>query len=104
MTNELALRRYCDAGAHKTFLLQLPDPLRIVDVVPVVAVAVGAVDATRELEGFLRTHHANLQGEILGRGGGFHGPAVFVFREVIPDVGVREVLEELDPVTAPAEV
>src|SRR5829696_5924754 len=104
MPHELALRRYRDAGAHETLLLQLPDLLGVVDVVPVVAVAVGAVDAARELEGFLGTHHAVLQGHILGRGDGFYGPAVLVLREMIPDVDVRKMLEELDPVAMPAEV
>src|SRR5215211_8968020 len=52
MPNELALRRYRDAGDHETLLLKLPDPVRIVDVVPVVSVPIGAVDAARKLEGF----------------------------------------------------
>jgi hypothetical protein len=38
------------------------------------------------------------------RSGGFHGSAVLVLREVIPNVGMREVLEELDSVAASAEV
>src|ERR671920_694634 len=50
MPHELALRSYCDTGDHKTLFLKLPDPVRIVDVVPVVAVPIGAVDAARKLE------------------------------------------------------
>src|SRR5215207_3813377 len=50
MPHELALRCYRDAGDHKTLLLKLPDPVRIVDVVPVVAVPIGAVDAARKLK------------------------------------------------------
>src|SRR5918994_1588856 len=79
MPHDLALRRYRDAGDHKALLLKLPDPLGIVDVVPVVAVPVGSVDAARKLEGFLGAHHANLQRDILLRGGGFYGSAVLVF-------------------------
>jgi hypothetical protein len=79
MPHELALRSYCDTGDHKTLFLKLPDPVRIVDVVPVVAVPIGAVDAARKLEGFLRMHHANLQRDVLVRGGGFHGSVVLVF-------------------------
>src|SRR5918993_2809454 len=58
MSHELALRRYRDAGDHKPLLLKFPDLLRIVDVVPVVTVAVGAIYAARKLEGFLGAHHA----------------------------------------------
>src|SRR5918995_7078428 len=93
MPHELALRRYRDAGDHEPLLLKLPDPVRIVDVVPVVAVAVGAVDAARKLERFLGTHHANLQRDVLMRSGGFHGSAVFLLGEVVPDVSMRKVLE-----------
>src|SRR5215203_1855778 len=104
MSHELSLRRYRDAGDHETLLLKFPDPVRIVDVVPVVAVPIGAVDAARELEGFLRMHHANLQRYVLMRSSGFHGPVMLFFWEVISYVGKREVLEELDPVAAPTEV
>src|SRR5215207_4559621 len=102
--HELALRRHGDAGAHQALLLQLPDPVRIVDGVPVVAVAVRPVDATRELEGFLRTHRPDLQRNILGYGGCLHGTAVFVFGQMLPDVGVGEMLPQLDPVSASSEV
>src|SRR5215207_2669561 len=104
MAHELAPRRYSHAGAHQTFLLEFPDPVRIVDVVPVVAIAVGAVDAARKLEGFLRTHHANLQRDIFRHCGGFQSSVVLVFGEVIPDVGMRKVLEQLDSVAPAAEV
>ncbi len=79
MPHELALGRYRDAGDHKTLLLKLPDPVGIVDVVPVVAVPVRAIDAARELEGFLGMHHANLQRDVLMRGGRFHGSVVLFF-------------------------
>src|SRR5919112_1213286 len=102
MPHELALGRYRDAGDHKTLLLKLLDPVGKVDVVPVVAVPVGAVDAARELEGFLGMHHANLQRDVLMGGGGFHGSVVLFFGKVVPYVGKREVLEELDPVSARA--
>src|SRR5215210_4475105 len=104
MPHELSLRRYRDAGDHETLLLKFPDPVRIVDVVPVVAVPIGAVDAARELEGFFRMHHANLQRDVLMRSSGFHGPVMLFFWEVISYVGKREVLEELVPVAAPTEV
>src|SRR5215203_3947683 len=104
MSHELAFRRNRDAGAHETFLLKLPDPLGIVDVIPVVTVAVGAVDAARKLEGFIRTHHADLQRDVLRRGGGFHRLAVLVLGEMIPDISMREMPEELDPVAASAEI
>src|SRR5215217_3213072 len=98
MPHELSLRRYRDAGDHETLLLKFPDPVRIVDVVPVVAVPIGAVDAARELEGFLRMHHAKLQRGVLSRSRGFHGPVKLFFWEGRSFVGKREVLEELDPI------
>src|SRR5215218_1915698 len=49
-------------------------------------------------------HHADLQRDILRYSVGFDGSAVFVLREMIPDVGMREMLEELDSVTVSAEV
>src|SRR5215203_1162930 len=104
VAHELAPRRHGDAGAHEALLLQLPDPVRIVYGVPVVAVAVRPVDATRELEGFLRTHRPDLQRNILGYGGCLHGTVVFVFGQMLPDVGVGEMLPQLDPVSASSEV
>src|SRR5215212_1630544 len=93
MSHELALLRNRDAGAHETFLLKLPDPLGIVDVVPVVAVAVGAVDAARKLEGFLGAHHANLDRNFLGSGGRIEGRVVLLLGEVVPDVSVWQMLD-----------
>src|SRR5215204_1359538 len=93
MPHELALRRYRDAGAHETLLLQLPDLLGVVDVVPVVAVAVGAVDAARELEGFLGTHHADLDRYVLGSGGRIQGRMVLFLGETLPDVSVWQMLD-----------
>src|SRR5215210_2678033 len=104
MSHDLALRRYRDAGTHKTFLLQLTDPVGVVDVVPVVAVAVGAVDAARELEGFLGTHHADLQRGVRRGVGRPDGPGVLLLGELLPDVGVGQVLDELHPVAATPEI
>src|SRR5215211_5366061 len=98
MSHELALRRNRDAGAHETFLLKLPDPLGIVDVVPVVAVAVGAVYAARKLEGFLGAHHANLDRYVLRRGGCVQGRVVLVLMEVLSDIGVWQMLDKLHPI------
>src|SRR5215213_3736460 len=104
VSHELALRRHGDAGAHQALLLELPDPVRIVDRVPVVAVAVGSVHATRELERLLRTHSPDLQWNLLRYGGSLHVLAVFVFGQMLSDVRVREVLSQLDPVAATTEV
>src|SRR5215204_5433020 len=90
MACELAPRRYRHAGAHQSLLLEFPDPVRIVDVVPVVTVAVGPVDTARKLKGFLRMHHAYIQRDILRCS--FLSSAVLVLGGAIPDVGMRKVL------------
>src|SRR5918995_2301954 len=95
--HELTLWCHHYAGAHQAALLKLPDPVWIVDIVPVVAVAVGAIYAARKFEGFLRSHHANLQGSILRSGGCPGGPQGVLLRGGGPGGGVGGGVYEFPP-------
>jgi hypothetical protein len=104
VTDELVPSRHRHAGAHQAALLQCAHALRVVDEIPEVAVAAGAIDAARELEGFLGAHHADLYRRVLRYGGRPDGLVVFVFRELLANVGVGQVLDELYPVAAASQV
>jgi hypothetical protein len=66
MTGDLAIR-HRDDGAHQAQGLQFRYALWVVDVIPVVGVAVGAVYGPRQLYGLIRTHAPNLYVSCLSR-------------------------------------